>query len=336
MSLETINLVIDTRERSIIPFIETEVNNYTYTTKQINVGDYLICDGNKILACIERKSLSDFASSFKDGRYDNYKKMLDLRSTTGCVLYYFVEGPAFPDVARKFERIPYGNILAAMTTLMVQHGIFVVQTANELHTAKRLNDFLITYSKCLPSIKTLQAPTTEVHEVKNNVEKIEGGAAAEETKKIISPDDLLGLVEQPISTIVLNMWMKLPGISIMTAKVLIMHTSIKDLVDGTVSTETISALKTLTGRNLPVNVIKSIKAIAKGEYADKVLSAVRYVTINTAKLILSSAGDFKKLCAMSVTDMANIELTQKTRKVKLGITRAEKIISYINYKEKVN
>ena len=80
-------LVSDTRERHVHGFIETlfDQAGSACMVAQINTGDYLICrrlagGQPEILACIERKSLKDFAASFKDGRYENRLKMLDLKN----------------------------------------------------------------------------------------------------------------------------------------------------------------------------------------------------------------------------------------------------------------
>lgn len=145
MSTNKPYLVIDTRERAVLPFIDDAITDHHYIIKQITVGDFAICKGEQILASIERKTLDDFAASFRDARYENVKKMINLRENTGCKLLFFVEGPAFPSPSRKFCRVPYANILAAMTKLMVRDDIFVIQTENEQHTAKRLADLLRTY-----------------------------------------------------------------------------------------------------------------------------------------------------------------------------------------------
>ena len=141
-------LIADARERAVIPFIETEFQEHAFVVRQVTTADYLICrqrgpgEEPAVLAAIERKTHEDFAASFKDGRHENIAKLRALRTATGCHLYYFIEGAAFPSPNRRFGRIPFSNILAAITKMMVRDGIFVVQTADAGHSAKRLADFL--------------------------------------------------------------------------------------------------------------------------------------------------------------------------------------------------
>lgn len=142
-------LIADARERAVTPFLTTLLSNRLVAGKQVNTGDYLICEtgngGPRICACIERKSLTDFAASFKDGRHANVQKMRDLRDKTGCQLYFIIEGPAFPSPSRRFGHIPYGNILSAITNLMVRDSVMIIQTENEAHTAKRLSDLITAF-----------------------------------------------------------------------------------------------------------------------------------------------------------------------------------------------
>ena len=155
-------LIIDTRERAVLPFLDIEIKKFKYIQKQINTGDYLICSNYKnncsnfkINACIERKTYVDFAASFRDGRYSaGIEKMKKLRDETGCQLFFFIEGVAFPSINRKFSRIPYTCILGAINKLMIKHNIFIIQTENEQHTAKRLNDLLTTYEIVSSEIST--------------------------------------------------------------------------------------------------------------------------------------------------------------------------------------
>ena len=144
-------LVADARERAVVPFLESALAGRLVAGRQVNTGDYLICRRSatsEICACVERKTLADFAASFKDGRHANVEKMRRLRASTGCQLYFIIEGPAFPSPARRFARIPYASILSAITNLMVRDSIMIIQTENEAHTAKRLADLVNSFDKC--------------------------------------------------------------------------------------------------------------------------------------------------------------------------------------------
>lgn len=138
------SLVIDNRERALFFHIDIAIKNFKYEKMQLNTGDYLILQNNKIIkACIERKTYNDFAASFRDGRYKSeLANMIKLREETNCQLFFIIEGNAFPAKNSKFSRIPYACILGAINKLMLYHNIFIIQTKNEEHTAQKLNELL--------------------------------------------------------------------------------------------------------------------------------------------------------------------------------------------------
>ena len=69
---------VDNREKKLIPLINAlnEDFNYNFEIKieVLDLGDIIICDdkGSEKLI-IERKTLSDLASSIKDGRYEVFQ-----------------------------------------------------------------------------------------------------------------------------------------------------------------------------------------------------------------------------------------------------------------------
>lgn len=157
--MNEIKLIIDNRERKIIDTINNEFNKphlfnitkgiISCECKQLDVGDYLILNGNKILAVIERKSLKDYGASFKDGRHFNKEKLLRLRDETKCKIYYIIEGPLFPDYSTEYAGIPYKKITASITALTINFDIFIIKTQNKDHTARELKLFCERYLNLL-------------------------------------------------------------------------------------------------------------------------------------------------------------------------------------------
>ena len=320
-------LIVDARERAVIPFLETELQDHAYVQKQINTGDYLVCRKGrgdaepKILACVERKTHEDFAASFKDGRYENIKKMRALRATTGCQLYFFIEGPAFPSPNRRFARIPFSNILAAITKLMVRDGVFIVQTEDESHSAKRIADFLRVFDTETP----YAAPP--------GADDVDAEAVAEGPLAV--PDVLTARIEQTDDDAAVNMWARLRGISVVLGKILTREFTIAELATQKVGADRIRALKTATGRTINKDAVASLLAVRSGslEHAVKVVSGLRNVTPAVAKLVLESSGGLARLCSYPAAAMALVTIPQKNRTVKLGKTRAERIRHLLHYKE---
>jgi len=326
-TVSDIYLIADMRERAVIPFLPDALGQFQFIQKQITVGDYNICqtvDGEaKILACIERKTYADFAASFGDGRYGNYKKMKDLRDQTHCQLYYFIEGPAFPGPNRKFNRIRYSNISSAITKLMVRDGISIVQTKDEMHTAARIYDFLDTFDSETPYVSQIsESVATPV---------IGGGAIGE----LGVPDILTTRVERTDIECAVVMWSKLTGVSVPMAKVLTSHFTVSQLVRNEITPEYIATIKTSSGRMINKKARTSLIALINGSdtHMAKLISGMRNMSLKISTEIVTAAGSATQLCAMSVEELACIMLQQKNRTVKLGATRASRILDMVKCME---
>jgi ERCC4-type nuclease len=331
-------LVVDTRERSVVPFIETEFQDHAYVQKQVNTGDYLICQriagGEPLIrACIERKTHEDFAASFKDGRYQNIEKMKALREETGCQLYFFVEGAAFPSPNRRYARIPFSNILAAITKLMVRDGIYVVQTENQAHTAKRLVDFVAMFDSVVPySPPKAAAPVAP--KAGGAVDTDTGAGAGEDTTLAV-PDVLKGNIERTDAEAAVLMWARLKGISVVLGKILTSEFSVADLATQKVSVQRIQTLKTATGRTINKDAVDSLLSVRSGSLprAAKLVSGLQGVSPAMANVILGEAGTLAGLCGWGSDALALVMLPQKNRSVQLGKTRAGRIRRMLHYVE---
>jgi len=342
--VSSVYLIADSRERNVHSFLDAEFQEYAYLIKQVTTADYLICRAPPrgsagepaVLAAIERKTLTDFAASFTDGRHENVKKLRALREQTGCQLYYFVEGPAFPSPSRRFARIPYANIQAAITKLMMRDGVFVVQTENESHTAKRLADFV----RAFDAERPYAAPRPVAAE--GGPPPAEGGDAAlgcddgrGEPLELVVPDVLTARIEQTDDDAAVAMWARLRGISVVLGKILTREFSVAELVAQAVPPGRLQGLKTATGRGINKDALASLTSVRAGseEHAAKLLSGLRNVTPAVAKLILDETGGLRRLCEMPTVFVAAIALPQKGRTVKLGKVRAERIRRVLHYKE---
>lgn len=158
-------LICDTRERAIQDSINGEFTkpaNFAKTkgtmkceVRQVSVGDYAIeMDGN-LVAIIERKTLKDYAASFKDNRHANKAKLINARNITGCKIYYIIEGSLNPDYETKYAGINYKNILASIHDLMICDDIFIIRTHDGQHTARELRMLCESYLRSPAKPKTL-------------------------------------------------------------------------------------------------------------------------------------------------------------------------------------
>jgi ERCC4-type nuclease len=332
-------LIVDSRERAVAPFIETECQEHAYVSKQINTGDYLICRRPQngegppvILACIERKTHEDFAASFKDGRYGNIKKMLALRKQTKCQLYYLIEGPAFPNPNRRFARIPYSSILAAITKLMVRDGAYIIQTEDEAHSAKRLVDLMRVFDTEIPYVlpeSRSDADDAEGEDADANLAL----AGLDETLAV--PSIITARIEQTDDDAIVNVWARLRGISVVLGKIASKEFTIAELATQKVPLEQLKNMKTFQGRPINKDALSSLMAIRNSnrEQSVKLLSGIKGVSPVKAKLVIDAAGGLPQLCNMLTADLALVVIPQANRSIKLGKVCAERIKRLLHYKE---
>ncbi len=366
-------LIADARERAVIPYLEEQIRDHAFVVKQVTTADYLVCIHRRgssaqpsVLAAFERKTLADFAASFRDGRHENTKKLIALRAATGCGIYYLVEGPAYPDASAMFGGIPYGNILAAMTMLMVSDGIFVVQTENARGSARRLGDFLRTLDGCsaeracranpVPRLRAirLEAEGTEEVEGTEETERTEtedtetesraGLAGREELAELAEQEELEELDELAVPDILtaraqetdeeaaVCVWSRLHGVSVVIGGALVRAFSVADL--PTLVPDRIAAVRTSTGRCLSGAAIASLLAARAGstEHAVILVSGLRGVTPSMAAAILEATGGLAGLCAHSPATLAAVRIPQKSRSVQLGAARAGRILRVLTFR----
>jgi ERCC4-type nuclease len=149
-------VLIDDRERSVITFVEkfSEKYHISYKVKRITTGDYAIIHSNQIIAIIERKTYTDLAASFRDGRSNNKNKLLKLRSETSCIIIYLIEGPAFPDNNDLFGNVPYKHLVAHLDHLMIRDNIQIQTTFSPEHSAERIMQIAANCTTIRPTIFT--------------------------------------------------------------------------------------------------------------------------------------------------------------------------------------
>jgi len=323
-------IIADARERAVVLFLESALTtSHLITGRQVNTGDYLICRSTTpptISACIERKTLQDFAASFKDGRHANIQKMRNLQASTGCQLYYIIEGPAFPALTRRFAHIPYANILSAITNLMVRDNIMVIQTEDEMHTAKRLADLVKAYDisgtprprplgseialkagapspalplKAAPSPSEAGAPSSASEAgapsptppseagTSSPTPPSEAGAGGTPETNLTIPECLTAVLRQPDDEAIVVMWSQLKGISAIMGKIISQKFSVADLVMGKVTDAQLADLRTPTGRVIHKQGLNSLREVVAG--------------LNTAAIsLISGIRGFSRDCAVLI------------------------------------
>lgn len=146
-----LKLIIDERERSVHKYAKEYLKDIDWETKTITIGDYAIkltldnedattnfsskssTPSSYILYTIERKTLADFASSLKDGRYANKAKMRYLQRLVGCRVMFIIEGKT-PKPNGFVGGIRYSVIESAIIHMEMEYRWCFHYTENEIGT----------------------------------------------------------------------------------------------------------------------------------------------------------------------------------------------------------
>ncbi len=359
-------LVADSREKFVHPFLRDA--GIACIQRQIQVGDYLICRATDtepdILAVFERKTWKDFAASITDGRVANLDKMLELRAATGCKLFYILEGPAFPLPSKRFQRVPFARIQALVTELIVFHGVFVVQTLDQRHTAARLREFTETFgcadlvernvSNRTPSLPS-SAPVFSADPAKPpSSSSIKDEAAR--TDALYGPDALpvpkertpvpparlpavpalaTKTYEKSAANAAIDAWARLRGVSLVLGKLLSDKYSFADFVRGGVTGKELDQIKTANGKALNRSARTSLDNLScamKGE-ALRVLAGIQGIGPATAEALLAACdGSFARLLSYDIGALGIISCgTGAKESKKLGETKASRLHAALHY-----
>jgi len=136
---------------------------------QLPIGDIMFKNNNgEICVIIERKTLSDLASSIIDGRKnDQLNRLSNFSSENPNVkIIYLVENSSL-----RYTKIPKSTLLQAVSNMMIRDGIFIIMSDNisdtvnhltrikkSLISKKRNPDGVTHISKCYKKSNSIKNP----------------------------------------------------------------------------------------------------------------------------------------------------------------------------------
>jgi ERCC4-type nuclease len=149
---------VDFREKELIELLQLKMMNCTNTNIKLKVdnlklGDiaffYIDKDNNEIgtgtgveLMLFERKSLTDLASSIKDGRYAEQSFRLDgYEAIPNHNIVYLIEGDLSKFKESKYNRVTKKTLLSSMFSILYYKGFSVVRTMNALETCELISSW---------------------------------------------------------------------------------------------------------------------------------------------------------------------------------------------------
>ena len=204
------HLVVDARETQLLELLhkQTEVS-----VAQLALGDAVLIDAqDNVVMVIERKTLSDLASSISDGRYtEQSQRLLEMEIPNHNVVYV-VEG----DYARyrQHGRINCDALRSCLVSLNYYKGFSVMRTTCIADTAAYLTGLL---KKVTKGEREGRAPPSSGTETYSQCQA--------RTKSANTTPD----------TIAEQMLCQIPGINTTMARAILKERSFRELLDPTTS-----------------------------------------------------------------------------------------------------
>lgn len=283
-----VTLLTDSRERSLFEYLD----QYPFISKAtMTTADYAFITEDSVLEIFERKSLKDYADSFKDGRHDNKNKLLSMRDKTGCNIFYVVEGKAPENKTEKINGIPYSSIEASMFNMMSNCGIYVIRTDSCEDTARMFG----------------AKHTALCNSIKNGKFDL----------KDIIDDPVKLLTESPKITcdqIVISMISCIQGVSDTTAASIAKSIKVADIIFSKVSKQTLRDVK-INGRKISDRIVSRICTMMPGDISNMFVG-IPGIKDTTAieDALIDSASNIDELCAKIIKNYG-VKRTQKIRTI---------------------
>ena len=133
-------LLIDYREHDLINELDIQKKNNSnfstieYEIRNLDIGDILIENEDKTYIIIERKTISDLASSIQDGRYTEQSARLFSCNLHHHQIYYLIEGNIV-NYNSKFSKINNYTLLSSIISLTHSKGFSIYKSTGITESA---------------------------------------------------------------------------------------------------------------------------------------------------------------------------------------------------------
>ncbi len=344
-------LLCDHRERAVT-IHHTEWASIRHKIAEYNIGDYAIVDPTgRLLVIFERKTLEDFAASFKDGRHENRQKLAAVSAKTGCRVVYIIEHANWPRQSDTYGHIPYRAIESAIFHLVVRDGVCVLRTRDTLDTAQTLARFVHSCDTVYQSLPDALAPA--VLPAPSGLGGNPDGAAAEPPADAQSAarsladaqpaavagtlDDTIRMLTarhtRPDADVVRTMWAQFRGITCATADEYIEKMSLRELFTRTGAAAELWNLRLSSGKPPPARAARSL-AEADPAVEARVLAAIPGISAATARAVVR-AHRLRALLTYDAGAISIVKVPGRSGERNLGMHNAERILHYFSYRHPV-
>lgn len=239
-------LLIDFREKDLIEQLKkNDKNNIIIETKNLDIGDIIICNDKKEeLFIIERKTLQDLAASIRDGRYKEQGYRLTNCGITNHHIIYLIEGDINTYKSSKYGRhISKETIYSTITSLIYKKGFSIYKSLNIIESA----EFLIQMTVKLSNISTTPFYKSEITTIDTNKKEEYTEVCKRVKKNNVTPEN--------INEIMIS---QIPGVSYISAKAIIQkYKNLENLIIAMKSNPDILSDLTITtqeGKNRKLSI----------------------------------------------------------------------------------
>jgi len=188
-------MILDSREHALIRLMPE------FPVKTLILGDVVIEREGKELVIIERKTIADFASSIRDGRYEEQSQRLQAYDIPNHNVIYLIEG----SFKSYYAQVPKKTMLSAMTSLLYGKGFSVVRTESLEDTHEFLTAMF------------------------DKLKKEDGYAVAKEGGSSVKKQKKDSITLETIDVLMLS---QIPGVSSTTAKALLQGRSLAEMTSA--------------------------------------------------------------------------------------------------------
>ncbi len=335
-------ILIDHRERQVSGFLTAAANELNIDTHihQSSTGDYTITramggEQPVVLACIERKTLKDFADSVRDGRLESeVNKMLALRKKTGCQLFIILEGkPAASDKKVPNTYMKFGTMQKMLAGHSIKHGIFVLYTNDEMNSAETICYMHGKFDSVPDPVRVVCSGDAGAGTVGGDEDADIPDNMSDTTTTQVShtgsnaselvPEAILMKTESSDMQLRSQMWAKLGGITVPMGQVLDKYICVANMALGQVPRSELVKIKTTGGRNMNAKVVSRLLSVKTDfETQAQLLSGVPGISVDTARLLLEQVGGMIALISTP---------TEQLKQVKIGSRALGKRASQIHH-----
>ena len=180
------HVIIDCREKDIYSQCEMLIKLYnleetiTISSESLPLGDIIIKNSNnEEILIIERKKISDLASSINDGRYKEQSLRLQNVNLANHNIIYLIEGK-LETYKPKWGRIDKTALYSSIVTMNYYKGFsvirsdnvsesaeYIIRYANKIHKCDKISPFYVNDSSASPNTEG-QAYTNVVKRIKKD------------------------------------------------------------------------------------------------------------------------------------------------------------------------